>query len=46
MGKNTPNRQKFIIENLRIEKDDIEEIEELTDKTEDAAVEELEEVAS
>ncbi|MEL6592705.1 MAG: DNA topoisomerase IV subunit B [Bacteroidota bacterium] len=25
MGKNTPDRQKFIIENLRVEKDDIEE---------------------
>lgn len=25
MGKNTPDRQKFIIENLRVEKDEIEE---------------------
>ena len=23
MGKNTPNRQQFIIENLRVEKDEI-----------------------
>ena len=25
MGKNTPVRQEFIIENLRVEKDEIEE---------------------
>ena len=25
MGKNTPNRQKFIIENLRVEKDEVSE---------------------
>ena len=25
MGKNTPDRQKFIIENLRVDKDDVEE---------------------
>ena len=25
MGKNTPNRQRFIIDNLRIEKDEIED---------------------
>jgi topoisomerase-4 subunit B len=25
MGKNTPNRQKFIIENLRVEKDELTE---------------------
>ena len=25
MGKNTPDRQRFIIDNLRVEKDDIEE---------------------
>ena len=25
MGKNTPNRQKFIIENLRVEKDEVTE---------------------
>ena len=24
-GKNTPNRQKFIIENLRVEKDEVTE---------------------
>ena len=24
MGKNTPDRQKFIIENLRVEKDEVE----------------------
>jgi len=23
MGKNTPDRQKFIIDNLRVEKDDV-----------------------
>ena len=28
MGKNTPDRQKFIIDNLRVEKDDAEESEE------------------
>ena len=27
MGKNTPDRQKFIIDNLRVEKDDIKESE-------------------
>ncbi len=26
MGKNTPDRQKFIIDNLRIEKDEIDEV--------------------
>ena len=26
MGKNTPNRQKFIIENLRVEKDELTEV--------------------
>jgi topoisomerase-4 subunit B len=26
MGKNTPDRQQFIIENLRVEKDEVEEI--------------------
>jgi hypothetical protein len=26
MGKNTPTRQEFIIENLRLEKDLVEEI--------------------
>ena len=31
MGKNTPNRQKFIIDNLRVEKDDIDEKEEVED---------------
>ena len=25
MGKNTPDRQKFIIENLRVEKDNVKE---------------------
>mgnify|MGYP001266856022 FL=1 len=25
MGKNTPNRQKFIIDNLRVEKDEVSE---------------------
>jgi len=34
MGKNTPDRQKFIIDNLRVEKDDIDEKE----KVEDIAV--------
>jgi topoisomerase-4 subunit B len=28
MGKNTPQRQDFIIDNLRIEKDDVRELEE------------------
>lgn len=46
MGKNTPNRQKFIIENLRVEKDDAEEIEELVDNSAETAVEELEQVES
>ena len=31
MGKNTPDRQKFIIDNLRVEKDDIDEKEEVED---------------
>ena len=31
MGKNTPDRQKFIIDNLRVEKDDIDEKEEVKD---------------
>jgi len=26
MGKNTPDRQEFIIENLKVEKDTVEEI--------------------
>ncbi len=30
MGKNTPNRQSFIIENLRVEKNFIEELDEIT----------------
>ena len=46
MGKNTPKRQKFIIENLRVEKDEIEETEELTDNPAESTVEELEEVQS
>jgi topoisomerase-4 subunit B len=25
MGKNTPDRQKFIIENLRVDKDDVDD---------------------
>ncbi len=28
MGKNTPERQQFIIENLKVEKDIVEEVEE------------------
>ena len=31
MGKNTPDRQKFIIDNLRVEKDDIDKKEEVED---------------
>ena len=46
MGKNTPKRQKFIIENLRVEKDEIEETEEVTDNPTASPVEELEEVES
>ncbi len=29
MGKNTPQRQEFIIDNLRIEEDDLKELEEI-----------------
>ena len=36
MGKNTPLRQKFIIENLRVEKDDADE-ERITDEEEELA---------
>ncbi len=32
MGKNTPERQDFIIENLRVEKDPVEEIEEVVEQ--------------
>jgi topoisomerase-4 subunit B len=40
MGKNTPERQEFIIENLRVEKDlavELEELEEDTDNLEIAS---------
>ena len=35
MGKNTPQRQEFIIDNLRIEEDDLKELEENTELTMD-----------
>ena len=34
MGKNTPDRQKFIIDNLRVEKDDVDEEESETEQEE------------
>jgi topoisomerase-4 subunit B len=34
MGKNTPQRQDFIIDNLRIEKDDVRELEEASEEVE------------
>lgn len=37
MGKNTPARQEFIIDNLRVEKDEVEELEEIIEE----AVEEM-----
>lgn len=33
MGKNTPQRQEFIIDNLRIEEDDLKELEEIVQLT-------------
>ena len=41
MGKNTPQRQEFIIDNLKVEKDELEDAEDLP--TEGAAVSEKEE---
>jgi topoisomerase-4 subunit B len=45
MGKNTPTRQEFIIENLRVEKDELE-AEEASSETSDDEMPELEEVES
>lgn len=39
MGKNTPERQEFIIDNLRIEEDVVEETEELKAETDTATLE-------
>lgn len=35
MGKNTPKRQEFIIDNLRVEKDEVEEGETLEEAAAD-----------
>jgi len=37
MGKNTPQRQEFIIDNLRVEKDDVTEGDEVAEVAEEAA---------
>ena len=51
MGKNTPARQVFIIDNLKVEKDDLseDEVEEINDELEaqlEAKLEEIDTVAA
>ena len=46
MGKNTPDRQKFIINNLKVEKDELdeEEVEEIDEEKVEQLEEELAEL--
>ena len=43
MGKNTPDRQKFIIENLRVDKDDPDDDEDVEGDVVDDVVDDVEE---